>query len=137
MTSAGQKDHRRYAERVAFERITTDSEVMGGLPCIRGMRMPVATIVGLVANGQSTQRSSMTSRTSKLKTSPRHDDTPLTTGRRSRRGSSWTTFRLLPMTSTPGLSSSLVTGRCESVTFRSADSPCRRPSPIGPGRPSH
>jgi len=26
---------------------------MGGLPCIRGMRMPVATIVGLVANGQS------------------------------------------------------------------------------------
>jgi uncharacterized protein (DUF433 family) len=38
---------------VAFERITTDPEVMGGLPCIRGMRMPVATVVGLIANGQS------------------------------------------------------------------------------------
>ena len=36
-----------------FERITTDPDVMGGLPCIRGMRMPVATVVGLVANGQS------------------------------------------------------------------------------------
>lgn len=27
---------------------------MGGLPCIRGMRMPVATVVGMVADGMST-----------------------------------------------------------------------------------
>lgn len=44
-----------YAGRVAFERITIDPDVMGGLPCIRGMRMPVATVVGLVANGQTVQ----------------------------------------------------------------------------------
>jgi uncharacterized protein (DUF433 family) len=36
---------------VAFERITIDPDVMGGLPCIRGMRMPVATVVGMVADG--------------------------------------------------------------------------------------
>jgi uncharacterized protein (DUF433 family) len=38
---------------VPFERITTDPEVMGGLPGIRGMRMPMATIVALVVDGQS------------------------------------------------------------------------------------
>lgn len=34
-------------------RITFDSEVMGGKPCIRGMRVTVGTIVGLVASGQT------------------------------------------------------------------------------------
>jgi uncharacterized protein (DUF433 family) len=38
---------------VAFERITTDPDVMGGLPCIRGLRMPVATVVAMVADGMS------------------------------------------------------------------------------------
>jgi uncharacterized protein (DUF433 family) len=38
---------------VAFERITTDPDVMGGLPCIRGLRMPVATVVAMVADGTS------------------------------------------------------------------------------------
>lgn len=33
------------------ERITVDPKVMGGVPCIRGLRIPVATVVGLVANG--------------------------------------------------------------------------------------
>jgi uncharacterized protein (DUF433 family) len=36
---------------VTFERITINPDVMGGLPCIRGMRMPVATVVGMVADG--------------------------------------------------------------------------------------
>jgi hypothetical protein len=36
---------------VAFERITIDPDVTGGLPCIRGVRMPVATVVGMVADG--------------------------------------------------------------------------------------
>jgi uncharacterized protein (DUF433 family) len=27
---------------------------MGGVPCIRGMRIPVATVVGLIADGLST-----------------------------------------------------------------------------------
>ena len=38
---------------MAFERITTDPDVMGGLPCIRGLRMPVATVVAMVADGMS------------------------------------------------------------------------------------
>lgn len=34
-------------------RITTSPEVMGGKPCIRGLRVTVGTIVGLVAAGRS------------------------------------------------------------------------------------
>jgi uncharacterized protein (DUF433 family) len=37
-----------------FERITTDPQVMGGLPCIRGLRIPVATVVAMVADGMTT-----------------------------------------------------------------------------------
>ncbi len=36
-------------------RITLDSEVMGGKPCIRGMRVTVGTIVGLVATGKTVE----------------------------------------------------------------------------------
>jgi uncharacterized protein (DUF433 family) len=36
-----------------FERITVDPEKMGGVPCVRGLRIPVATIVGMVAEGMS------------------------------------------------------------------------------------
>jgi uncharacterized protein (DUF433 family) len=39
---------------VAFERIITDPQVMGGLACIRGLRMPVATVVAMVADGMTT-----------------------------------------------------------------------------------
>lgn len=35
-------------------RITFDPNVMGGKPCIRGLRVTVGTIVGLVAAGHST-----------------------------------------------------------------------------------
>ena len=34
-------------------RITTDPQIMGGKPCIRGLRVTVGTIVGLVAAGRS------------------------------------------------------------------------------------
>lgn len=34
-------------------RITRDPQMMGGKPCIRGMRVTVGTIVGLVAAGQT------------------------------------------------------------------------------------
>lgn len=37
----------------AFPRITIDPRQMGGLPCIRGLRMPVARVVGMVAEGMS------------------------------------------------------------------------------------
>ena len=36
-------------------RITFDPRVMGGKPCIRGMRVTVGMIVGLVASGYSTE----------------------------------------------------------------------------------
>jgi uncharacterized protein (DUF433 family) len=35
------------------ERVTFDPTVMGGKPCIRGMRVTVGTIVGLVAAGHA------------------------------------------------------------------------------------
>lgn len=36
-----------------INRITFDPEVMGGKPCIRGMRLTVGTLVGLVASGHT------------------------------------------------------------------------------------
>jgi len=39
--------------RMSFARITIFSDQMGGLPCIRGLRIPVATVVGMVADGMS------------------------------------------------------------------------------------
>jgi len=34
-------------------RITLDPDVMGGKPCIRGMRVTVGTVVGLLASGHT------------------------------------------------------------------------------------
>ena len=34
-----------------FARITIDQEKMAGVACIRGLRIPVATVVGMVAEG--------------------------------------------------------------------------------------
>jgi uncharacterized protein (DUF433 family) len=36
-----------------LSRITSDPKVMGGKPCVRGMRVTVGTIVGLVATGHT------------------------------------------------------------------------------------
>jgi uncharacterized protein (DUF433 family) len=36
---------------MTFTRITVDPAQMGGLPCIRGLRIPVAVVVGMVAEG--------------------------------------------------------------------------------------
>ena len=36
-----------------LDRITRKADVMGGKPCIRGMRVTVGTIVGLIAAGRS------------------------------------------------------------------------------------
>lgn len=36
-----------------FQRITFDPTVMGGKPCIRGLRVTVATVLGLLASGRS------------------------------------------------------------------------------------
>jgi uncharacterized protein (DUF433 family) len=34
-----------------FEHITVNPDQMGGIPCLRGLRIPVATVVGMVADG--------------------------------------------------------------------------------------
>ena len=39
---------------MTFERITANPGKMGGAPCIRGLRIPVATVVAMVADGMTT-----------------------------------------------------------------------------------
>ena len=39
---------------MVLDRITIDPRVMGGKPCLRGMRVTVGTIVGMLAEGHST-----------------------------------------------------------------------------------
>lgn len=36
-----------------FTRITVNPRQMGGVPCIRGLRIPVSTVVGMVADGMT------------------------------------------------------------------------------------
>jgi len=36
-----------------FTRITVNSKQMDGIPCIRGLRIPVATVIGMVADGMN------------------------------------------------------------------------------------
>ncbi len=38
---------------MAFRRITVDPQQMGGVPCIRGRRISIATIVSMVADGMT------------------------------------------------------------------------------------
>ncbi len=38
---------------MTLTRITTDPEVFGGKPCIRGLRFPVSRLLGLLAAGES------------------------------------------------------------------------------------
>jgi uncharacterized protein (DUF433 family) len=37
-----------------LNRITVNAAQMGGVPCVRGLRIPIATVVGMVADGLST-----------------------------------------------------------------------------------
>jgi uncharacterized protein (DUF433 family) len=39
-----------------FDRITFDSQVMGGKACIRGMRVTVSLVLNLVANGMNAEQ---------------------------------------------------------------------------------
>lgn len=40
-------------EIMKFERITVSRDQMGGVPCIRGLRIPVATLVKMLAAGMT------------------------------------------------------------------------------------
>ncbi|MGQ9646219.1 MAG: DUF433 domain-containing protein [Thermodesulfobacteriota bacterium] len=39
-----------------FERVTVNPNQMGGVPCIRGLRIPVATVVGMIADGMTEEQ---------------------------------------------------------------------------------
>lgn len=41
---------------VKFERISVDPAIMRGRPCIKGTRIPVSTILGMLAKGHSRER---------------------------------------------------------------------------------
>jgi uncharacterized protein (DUF433 family) len=36
-----------------FTRITVDPRQMGGVPCLRGLRIPVATVIAMIADGMT------------------------------------------------------------------------------------
>jgi uncharacterized protein (DUF433 family) len=36
-----------------FQRITTSPHQMGGMPCVRSLRIPVSTVIGMVADGMT------------------------------------------------------------------------------------
>ncbi|MDQ2896612.1 MAG: DUF433 domain-containing protein [Actinomycetota bacterium] len=38
---------------MTFTRITVSSDQMGGVPCISGLRVPVSTVVDMVADGMT------------------------------------------------------------------------------------
>lgn len=38
-----------------FTRITVRPEQMGGVPCLRGLRIPVATVIDMIADGMTRQ----------------------------------------------------------------------------------
>lgn len=41
---------------MTFDRITARPGQIGGIPCIRGLRIPVGTLVGIVAQGMITEQ---------------------------------------------------------------------------------
>ena len=41
---------------MTFNRVTVDPGKMGGVPCIRGLRIPVATVVGMIAEGMTVEQ---------------------------------------------------------------------------------
>ena len=43
----------RYSNGMAFPRITVDPAICTGKPCIRGLRFPVARLLGLLASGET------------------------------------------------------------------------------------
>ena len=40
---------------MTFTRITVDAERMGGVPCVRDLRFPVASVVAMVADGMTAE----------------------------------------------------------------------------------
>ena len=56
ITRGGDPAATAYHGSMAFVRISHDPAVMGGKPCIRGLRITVGTVLGLIASGSSRER---------------------------------------------------------------------------------
>lgn len=41
---------------MTYNRVTVDPGKLGGVPCIRGLRIPVATVVGMIAEGMTAEQ---------------------------------------------------------------------------------
>jgi len=41
---------------MTYNRVTVNPGKMGGVPCIRGLRIPVATVVGMIAEGMTVEQ---------------------------------------------------------------------------------
>src|SRR5438034_11757484 len=53
ITAYAAYNERQAASAMKFTRITVEADKMGGVPCIRGLRVPVATVVAMVADGMN------------------------------------------------------------------------------------
>jgi len=42
-----------FMQTTNFERITVNPDQMGGVPCVRGLRIPVATVLRMLADGMT------------------------------------------------------------------------------------
>ena len=51
VTSIGDNKARPLVQETSFERITVNPNQMGGVPCVRGLRIPVATVLRMLAGG--------------------------------------------------------------------------------------
>jgi uncharacterized protein (DUF433 family) len=51
MTPVGPEAPVPYPGSMAFQRISVDPQIMGGVPCVRGTRIPVAMLVRMIADG--------------------------------------------------------------------------------------
>jgi len=52
-SSVASKIRLDWKKDMKFNRITVNANQMGGVPCIRGLRIPVATVVGMIADGMT------------------------------------------------------------------------------------
>jgi uncharacterized protein (DUF433 family) len=50
---AGSVSGAGYSLLMTFTRITVRADQMDGVPCIRGLRIPVATVIGMIAEGMT------------------------------------------------------------------------------------
>jgi len=56
VTEAGNLPLASYVERMNLPRITIDPAICTGKPCIRGLRFPVARLLGLLAAGETREK---------------------------------------------------------------------------------